>query len=191
MYTRRRILLAVCVAMAIVAEWFFSRKTDRAVETPARVEFVVEPHRGIGPVSFGMTREEVADVMAAIGGGLPSPRGNKVDCFFENSFQVSFGDAERADFIEISSSMPVPVMYSGRDVRDTPADELLAHIQQSEPADPELSGTDEYVFSKQILALWGPDTQYDYLGGRKRVVFAAVAIGRPTYLTAIRAIRKR
>lgn len=191
MFARRRMILAACVASAGMAVWFFSRRSDRAVETPTRMELFIEPHRGIGPVSFGMTRAEVAVVMDAIGGGSPIPRGMNVDCFFDNSFQIAFGDAGHADFIEISSSMPVPVLYSGRDVRDTPADELLALIQLSEPADPELSGSEEYVFSKQILALWGPDTQYDYLGGRKRAVFATVAIGGPTYLAAIRAIRKR
>ena len=94
--------------------WPSGRRSDRAVETPTRMELFIEPHRGIGPVSFGMTRAEVAVVMDAIGGGSPIPRGMNVDCFFDNSFQIAFGDAGHADFIEISSSMPVPVLYSGR-----------------------------------------------------------------------------
>lgn len=154
------------------------------------MDFVIEPHRGIGPVSFGMTRAEVAAVVAAVGGGPPSPRNADTDCFFNSSFQVTFGDGGRADFIEVASDLPVPVLFEGRDVRDTPASELVALIERLEPYDPGLSRPeDEYVFPHRIITLWGPDTQYDRLGERKRVVFAAVGLGAPNYLAAARAIR--
>jgi hypothetical protein len=55
------------------------------------MEFAIEPHRGIGPVRFGMTRQEVATAMAAVGGGPPQARSAETDRFFGYAFQVSFG----------------------------------------------------------------------------------------------------
>src|SRR5262245_47991921 len=70
------------------------------------MEFAIEPHRGLGPVSFGMTRAQVAAAMAAVGGGPPQLRFTETDCFFGYAFQVSFGDAGRADFVEVASHLP-------------------------------------------------------------------------------------
>lgn len=125
--------------------------------------FAIEPHRGIGPVSFGMDRASVARAMAECGGGRPVGRNAKTDCFLENAFQVSFGDDEKADFIEVCSSIAADVRFDGRDVFDLHADELLGLIRAHESEDPELSEPDDsYTFSGLILTLWGRDEQYDY-----------------------------
>lgn len=152
--------------------------------------FNIEPHRGIGPVSFGMTREEVAKAMTAIRGGNPEKRNEETDCYFRNSFQVSFGNAGTADFIELASDKSFGAMLNGRDVFDMHADDLLAFLRTMEDPDPALSDPpDEYLFSGLILTLWGRDEQYDHKRDESRPVFAAVGIGGPTYLEASRAIR--
>jgi len=156
-----------------------------------RMIFEIEPHRGIGPVSFGMTRSEIVAAMAKCGGGSPVARNMETDCFYENAFQVSFGDAGRVDFIEVSSGFPAEIRFAGRDVFDLHADDLLRLIRDIEQEDPALSEPDDsYVFSGLILTLWGRDEQYDYKGGGQRPVFAAVGIGAPSYLAAIRTIHK-
>jgi hypothetical protein len=155
------------------------------------MSFAIEPHRGLGPVSFGMTREEVAAAMAGVGAGPPKARRRQTDCFFRSAFQVSFGNAGRVDFIEVASSLPAEVLFAGQDVLDTPADDLLALIQQFDRADAELSHPpNEFVFPELILTLWGRDRQYDHKGGRRRPMFAAVGVGGPTYLDAIRGLRR-
>jgi hypothetical protein len=154
-----------------------------------QMEFAIEPHRGIGPVSFGMSREEVREAMARAGGGRPLPRNSETECYFTAAFQVSFGDAGRADFIEVASSLDIEVLFEGLNVLDTPADELVAAIERLDQPDPELSHPPEsYTFPHLILTLWGRDKQYDYWGGQTRPVFAAVGAGAPSYLAAIRAI---
>ncbi len=152
--------------------------------------FVVEPQRGIGPISFGMTRLAVVAAMADIGGGSPFARNMETDCFFANAFQVSFGDAGKVDFIEVCNDIAGEVKFGCHDVFDLHADELLALIRGHEEADGDLSEPpDSYVFSGLILTLWGRDKQYDYKGGERRPVFATIGIGAPSYLAAIREIR--
>ncbi len=156
------------------------------------MQFIIKPHRGIGPIAFGMSREEVVAAMSGIGGGLPVSRSKDTDCFFRNAFQVSFGDAGRADFIEVTSALSVEVVFNGIDIFDIPADELLALIQEYDEPDHELSRPpDSYIFSDLILTLWGQDKQYDHKGGQRRPMFAAVGVGAASYLAAIRAIHRR
>lgn len=165
--------------------------TSSAAGIAGPVEFVIEPHRGIGPISFGASRAEVVTAMAAIGGGLPYARNPDTDCFFKNAFQVSFGDAGSADFIELCSGIPHAVLLDGRDVFDMSADELLSLVRRHEPEDAALSQPPHsYLFSGLILTLWDSDEQYDYKGGERRPVFGAVGIGAPSYLAAIRAIHR-
>lgn len=154
--------------------------------------FAIEPHRGIGPISFGMDRAQVAVAMAKCGGGRPVKRSTEIDCFFENAFQVSFDDDGKADFIEVCSGIAADVVFEGCDVFDLHADELLRLIREHEQEDTELSEPDDsYMFSGLILALWGRDEQYDHKGGEQRPVFATVGVGAPSYLESIRAIHSK
>jgi hypothetical protein len=154
--------------------------------------FTIKPHRGIGPVSFGMSRVGVAKAIADCGGGNPVKRNTETDCFFENAFQVSFGDNGKADFIEVCSGIAAEISFDDRDVFDLHADDLLRLIRLHEPEDLELSEPEEsYIFSGLIMTFWGRDEQYDHKGGERRPVFAAVGVGAPSYLSAIRAIHRK
>jgi hypothetical protein len=137
-----------------------------------------------------VSRDEIRKALARVGGGQPRARNAETDCYFGAAFQVSFGDEGLADFIEVASSIKVAVVFDGLDVFDTPADELLSAVQQLEQPGPELSHPPEsYIFPGLILTLWGRDRQYDHRRGQQRPMFAAVGVGAPSYLAAIRAIR--
>jgi hypothetical protein len=153
--------------------------------TRLRMEFYIDPHRGIGTVAFGMTPKEVRREMQH----APRAKGPRTDCYFGSSFQVSFGE-DGVEFIEVASSIAEVVLFDGVDVFDTPADELLAALVRRDTADPLLSKPpNQYVFPELILTLWGRSTQYDYRGNRTRPMFAAVGIGTSRYLKSIRAIK--
>jgi hypothetical protein len=145
-----------------------------------------------------MSRDEGANIMAGIGGGRPMKRFgpfkefDDIDCFFQADFQVSFYDAGRADFIEVSSHLAAMVQFDDHDVFDLPAQDLLALVEKHDQPDPALSDPpNSYIFPQLILSLWERDKQYDYKGKGCRPVFAAIGIGGPSYLAAIRALRKK
>lgn len=153
------------------------------------MKFAIEPHRGIGPVSFGMSRSEVEDVMDRIGGGRAHARGKETDCYFENVFQISFSSGSSADFIEVANNVTLTFTFHGHDIFDIPADVLLDLIQDFDEADPALSRPPyDYIFPNLILTLWDRDEQYDHKGGEQRPMFGAIGIGTLQYLNAIRAI---
>lgn len=152
-------------------------------------DFTIEPHVGVGPVRFGMSRDEVRDEMDRIGERRPIRKGAETTCYFGASFQVSFGDAGLVDFIELASSIDAEVGFAGIDLFDTPADELLAVVGRLDAFDPKLSRPPQsYIFPTLIMSLWGRDKQYDHRRGQTRPMFAAVGVGGPSYLAAIRAI---
>lgn len=154
------------------------------------MRFDIEPHKGIGPVKLGMLHEEVIALMTQIGGRAPVPRFKLTDCFFRNSFQVSYNDHGCVEFIEAANEPELEFMFKGKDVFDMPAGELLAHIGQFDSFAPELSKEGyEYLFPSLILVLWDIDPQYDHRGGWVRPMFGAVGIGDPHYLAAVRAIK--
>lgn len=147
------------------------------------MDLYMDPHRGVGPVSFGMTRAEVRRAL----GHAPRAKGPRTDCYFGGSFQVSFGD-DGVEFVEVASSIEETVLFDGVDVFDTPADRLLAALSRRDTADPRLSRPpSQYLFPGLVLTLWGRSAQYDHRGGRTRPVFAAVGLGSADYLAAVRA----
>jgi hypothetical protein len=160
------------------------------------VEFKIEPHRGIGPVSLGMSRAEVAAIMDLAGGGSPQSKSKSTDCFFENAFQVSFDEIGIADFIEVSNNVQLVFSFKGHDVFDMLGSELIALLQELDQPDPDLSSAtcragSEYTFPGLILTLWELDSQYDHKGGQKRPMFGAVGVGTEHYLATVGAIRSR
>lgn len=150
------------------------------------MDLYIDPHRGIGPVVFGMSAAGVRREL----GHAPRAKGPRTDCYLGGSFQVSFG-GDGVEFIEVASSIEETVLFDGADVFGTPADQLLTAISRRDTADPVLSRPpNQYVFPGLILTLWGRATQYDHRGGRTRPVFAAVGLGSAAYLASIRAVRE-
>ena len=156
------------------------------------MQFEIEPHRGIGPISFGMTRAEVASAMDAAGDGPRVSKGEKTDVYFDSCFQVEFDTGDRVDFIEVWNDIKLVFTFGGRDVFDRSGNELVAMLSELDSPDPELTHVDhEYVFPRLILTLWDLDKQYDRKGDEQRLVFGTVGVGTPRYLAAIRRIRAR
>jgi len=155
------------------------------------MELIIQPHVGIGPVRLGMKRDTVRTILGGLGGGNPVARSADIDCFFRNSLQVSFEPDETASFIEVASDAEWICLFEGTDVFDTPADDLLRHIERFDSPDPLLSMKNDYVFSSLILTLWEADSQYDCKRGETRGIFGAVGIGDDRYLAAIRALAAR
>lgn len=154
------------------------------------MRFEIEPHVGIAPIRFGMSRADVVQEMAKIGGGNPVDKGGVIDCFFNNGFQVSYRD-DTVEFIEVCNEPDHTFVLAGMDVFDMPANELVARLEALDSVDPVLSDNYSYCFPNLIVSLWEADEQYDRKGGEKRPIFGAVGIGDERYLAAIRAIHSR
>jgi hypothetical protein len=153
------------------------------------VELTILPHVGIGPVRLSMPRQTVCSVLEELGGGSPLKKSERTDCFFRNSLQVEFETDETASFLEVCSDRRWKCVFEGIDVFDTPADDLLKHIQRFDRPDAALSDQSSFVFPGLILTLWDADSQYDRKQDETRPIFGAVGIGDERYLSAIKAIR--
>ena len=81
-------------------------------------EYKVIPHKSIGPVQLGMSRNEVREIL-----GEPSYIEDAhvkweinfpdKDCFFNNAFQISYDANLKAEFIEISAEPDYTVTFDG------------------------------------------------------------------------------
>lgn len=154
------------------------------------MRFEIEPHVGIAPIRFGMSRADVVWEMTKIGGGNPVAKSNGIDCFFNNAFQVSYRDGT-VEFIEVYNEPDHTFILAGLDVFDAPADQLVARLEALDSVDSELSDKCSYCFSNLIVSLWEADEQYDRKGGETRPIFGAVGIGDDRYLAAIQQIATR
>jgi hypothetical protein len=139
--------------------------------------FVVEPHRGVAPVHFGMARADVQRAMP--GGGVAfrtSPDApDETDAWHGNGFQVSYrGRDPTVEFIELWADPAYAVTYKGVDVFSTPAEELVSIVAADalfDASDPELGYS--YVFPSLDLALWRPV--------RERRNFSTIGVGVAGY----------
>ena len=107
------------------------------------ITFNVIPLVGVGPVHFGMSRQEVRDaldvpVLSFTKG--PSPT-TPVDAFLENAFQVFYDEDDYVGFIELSRSGPFTVLYKGTSIFETTAEELLEIASRDTNDDKDRAGT--------------------------------------------------
>jgi hypothetical protein len=158
---------------------------------PTELEIV--PHVGIGPVRFGMTREEVNVALSALAGAKPGrPKGGRsttIMSYLRGSLQVEFGADGTASFIEVSGDQATLCTYKGCDVFDLPATESFALFAADDASGQHAFSAAGYLFPQLIVALWCADTQYDHKGNVSRSVYATVGVGDARYLEAIRKSR--
>jgi len=144
-----------------------------------REDLAIVPHQGVGPVRFGMARE---DVQRELG----PPRGPEVrggHCFWEGLF-VHFDANGRVEFIELANNARFRALFDGVCLHEVPAEEAIRVVARHgsyDENDPELGYT--YVFPELQLSLWRPTRPEpgqapDDIGGR---YFAAVGIGAAGY----------
>jgi len=150
---------------------------------PMKKEFLLDPLHGVGPVRFGMRRD---DVLAAFGPPAASfyktPDSRyPTDAWFESGFQVAYeGDEATVAFIELSNDAGLEAFAFGLPVFATPAAALVPAIERHaelDRADPELGYV--YTFPDLELAFWRPDDDDD-----DTPYFATVGIGRAGYYAA-------
>lgn len=152
------------------------------------------PHLGVAPLKLGMSREEVISIAdeRGWGPGTSSPGGALYYGYGAAGPRVHFGESG-VELIEFCSDAEIEVMYRGTNVFDTAAKAVVAEISRHEerlgyePAEPwheapskPLSGM--VVFRGEIVVASRAAKQYDHRGKQKRLVFATVGVGSPTYL---------
>lgn len=145
-------------------------------------EFTIEPLVGVGPITFGMTRNEAKAALARMGQRKAVARSRNTDCYFRNAFQVSYDRDDRVEFIETAQSTAFQVLFHGKTLHDLPAEEAVQFVSQFAKYDrkrPEQGYT--YVFPNLQLSLWRavlPSADGDDSAGRH---FEAIGIGKKGY----------
>ena len=120
--------------------------------------YVVEPHRGVGPVRFGMTRAEARAVMPAVPTAFGrGPGETAVDAWHDFVLQVFYDADDRVEYVEVERDESLQAVLYGEAVLRLPVDRALAHVCRhgdDQPEDDELPYA--YVFPALDLALWRP-----------------------------------
>ena len=141
-------------------------------------EFDITPHRGVGPIRFGMSRAEVHERL-----GKPDHVDDAREWFLDG-FAVDFDSIGVVEFIELAKSPRFKALFNGHCLHELDADDVVALVAGSAPFDedaPELGYT--YIFPKLQLTFWRPTVPDqgqppDDPDGRH---FHAVGLGREGY----------
>lgn len=148
--------------------------------------FDVRPLVGIGPVSFGMGRNEVNLVLASLGGGAPRPRSERCDTFFRSAFQVNYDDQGTVEFIEMAAhDNSFRVVFEGVHLHGLDAEDAADAISRNATGRWE-EGGHTFIVPALELSLWRgvlpePDQELNDLSGRR---FEAVGAGRVGYFSS-------
>ncbi len=147
-------------------------------------DFTLRPFVGVGPIRFGMFRDEVRRALPEPPRSFrktPKSR-HETDALFQNAFQIFYGgDPPVVELIELSRGSAVRAFYRDLDVFATPADEVVAFISQDaayDAKDREIPYS--YIFRGLQLSLWRP-TIPESAGDTDGRFFSTVGIGRRGY----------
>jgi hypothetical protein len=148
-----------------------------------KMEFVLDPLLGVGPICLGASRESV---LAALGKPVSSfyktPDSKyPTDAWFENRLQVFYeGGEPTVVFIELSGGGDVEAVLFGLPVFATAVQVLLHEVgcrAKLDETDPELGYS--YIFPALELAFWRP-----YNNNREAPHFSTVGAGLSGYFSA-------
>ena len=143
------------------------------------MEFLINPHDGIGSIKLGMPREQIKELLA----GFYTLSDGASDFYFDTCLQIEF-ENDLVDFIGVSQNENYKLMFGGIDAFDVDGITLFNAISANESVVHSLNES-EYIFPDQIVTLWDMDEQYDYLGNHKRKVWAQIGIGTKSYLKVV------
>ncbi|MED1781989.1 hypothetical protein P4V43_09190 [Brevibacillus fortis] len=121
---------------------------------------IVEPRKGIGQITLGMTREEVRKYAEANGLRLFNPRKDSTAVQSVGDFKVEYDSKDRVIFIELSSfkgDHDITCLLMDINVFETKAEDLVERIDKISPYDRndwELGYS--YTFHELGLAFWRP-----------------------------------
>lgn len=118
-------------------------------------DLIIEPKRGIGLLSLGMTVDEVEECINAYSNKYLKEY--HIHDYFRYAFRVDYSTDGKVSFIEILSDLKneFNCLFNGIDVFNTKAEELVSSIDQISPYDRnhrELGFT--YAFPELGLSLW-------------------------------------
>jgi len=141
-------------------------------------EFQILPHKGVGPIKLGMTREEVH----AIFGEPQFSHGGRE--MFMDGFMTDFNEQDRVEFIELAKSRQFRAVFKGECLHEIPADEAVRHVSKYGQYDQNQRDLGySYLFPDLQLSLWRgtmptTDQELDDLDGQ---YFEAVGIAESGY----------
>ena len=146
--------------------------------------YLVEPLLGVGPVRIGMTREAVQQSMPEASQPFLKTRHaqHETDAFHGNAFQVFYtGDSPTVDYIELSKTPEIQVMFAGQSVFGTPAEELVEILgrENAHHSDDDFTPCD-VLFPDLQMSLWRL-TPPESPGEEEGRYFDTVGIGGPGY----------
>lgn len=137
--------------------------------------YVVEPHRGVGPVRFGMSRAEVRAAIPAVPVAFGrQPGETPVDSWHDFVLQVFYDADDRVEYIEVERDEALHAVLYGEAVLMLSIDRALAHVCRYGKDQPE-GGELPYahVFPALDLALWRAHDGEDDSG-----CFASLGVAR-------------
>ena len=136
---------------------------------------MVQPHGGVGPVGFGMSRAEVRaampDVPVAFG---RQPGEAPVDSWHDFVLQVFYDADDLVEYIEVERDEAFAALLYDEPILLLPVDRALAHVCRhghDQPEGDELPYA--HVFPALDLALWRPHDGEEDTGG-----FASLGVAR-------------
>lgn len=116
------------------------------------VEYEVVPHEGVGPIRFGMTRDEVHAEFGTPEYTSPDNREG-----FLEGFLIDFNSDGFVEFVELAKSNKFRALFHGKCLHEMLADDAVEYVQRYgryDEDDPELGHS--YVFLDLQLSLWRP-----------------------------------
>ncbi|MED1782582.1 hypothetical protein P4V43_12240 [Brevibacillus fortis] len=122
--------------------------------------FIVEPRKGIGQITLGMTRDEVRKYAEVNDLRLFNPRKDSSAVQWVGDIKVEYDSDDRVNFIELSSykgNDDFTCLLMGIDVFETKAENLAEQIDKVSPYDRdhwELGYM--YIYHELGLAFWRP-----------------------------------
>lgn len=136
---------------------------------------MVEPHGGVGPVRFGMSRSEVRAALPDVPVAFGRRSGEAaVDSWHDFVLQVFYDADDLVEYIEIERDEAVAALLYDEPILLLPADRALAHVCRHGHDQPE---PDElpyaHLFPALDLALWRPHDGEADTGG-----FASLGVAR-------------
>lgn len=142
--------------------------------------YELQPLHGIGPIQFGMHRSAVHDLLgkpwkSMTRANAPEP----YDCYFFGSFQISYDDNDRVEYIEVSGDQHVGFFYNQMNLFTTEAEQIIELMSQSYALDehtPEKGYC--FIFPDLELSFWRPVSPDYSAEGR---FFSSVGLGKPGY----------
>ncbi|MEN8251806.1 MAG: hypothetical protein ABFS32_22995 [Bacteroidota bacterium] len=141
------------------------------------MEFEVVPHKGIGNIELGMSREKVRALMPKAPDTFRKSSSEKfdTDAFFNSCFQVFYnGEDPKVEYIELSANTDFKTLFNGVDIFSLEAEEAVRLVSQISSC----VNTDEfsYEFPELDLSLWRPFLPEDP-GDEDGKYFSTIGVG--------------